>query len=225
MLRCPTCRTGELALPPELENEEQVDEGELRCRQCGSSYPIRFGSPTLLPHGELYTEDWQVWKAHLEKFQARREDRIAHPERVAARWGTRSKPNKPFAEFIDIREGKVLDIGCGPGKFRFALDAVTVEYFGLDPVALPEASDFRLVRGLAEYFPFADGEFTDVVVLAALDHFRDPARFFLEAQRVLRPDGRLHILQSVHDARGPVSLVRLLAHKVKDALEDRATAA
>ena len=114
----------------------------------------------------------------------------------------------------------MLDVGCGPGKFRLNFDERRVQYVGLDPIVLPELGDFPFVRGLAEYLPFDDGVFTDVVVLAALDHFRDTGRFFREAARVLGRDGRLHILQSVHEVHGPVSAIKVLGHKVKDAIED-----
>jgi len=68
---------------------------------------------------------------------------------------------------------------------------------------------------------FKNSIFTDVVVLAALDHFQDVERFFHEARRVLRPGGRLHILQSIHDLRGPISALKVVGHKLKDALEER----
>jgi ubiquinone/menaquinone biosynthesis C-methylase UbiE len=112
-------------------------------------------------------------------------------------------------------------VGCGPGKFRFNLDPLRVSYYGLDPIVLPEVADFPFVQGLAEHMPFQDDSFTDIVVLAALDHFRDLDRFLAEARRVLEPGGRLHILQSVHEARGPISAVRGIAHRVKDAIEER----
>jgi ubiquinone/menaquinone biosynthesis C-methylase UbiE len=165
--------------------------------------------------------EWSQWGEHLEKFQARRQARLRNPEQTINRVAKRSKPQPSFAKFIQITEGTVLDVGCGPGKFRFQLDASKVRYFGLDPIALPEVCDFSFVQSLAEYIPFKDGLFTDIVVLAALDHFRDLDRFLNEARRLLRGGGRLHVLQSVHEVRGPVSAIKVLTHKVKDALEER----
>jgi ubiquinone/menaquinone biosynthesis C-methylase UbiE len=68
--------------------------------------------------------------------------------------------------------------------------------------------------------PFRNDTFTDIVVLAALDHFRNLPRFLDEARRVLCDGGRLHVMQSVHEVRGPVSAIKVAVHKVKDALED-----
>lgn len=133
----------------------------------------------------------------------------------------KSQPQPSFAEFIRITEGRVLDIGCGPGKFRHHLDLDRVDYIGLDPITMPEVCDFPFVQGLAEYIPFKEDTFTDIVVLAALDHFRKLDLFLQEARRVLKPGGRLHVMQSVHEVRGPISAAKVLAHKIKDDLEER----
>ena len=222
-LWCPTCTNGALRPDDELDADHHFDQGELICETCDSSYPVRNGIPALLPHGSLTTDEWELWRKHLEKFQARRQDRIQHPDRKVTRWAKPSKPQRPFASFTGIAEGKVLDIGCGPGKFRFNFDDEKVHYVGLDPITLDGVDGFPFVRGLAEYIPFQDNTFTDVVVLAALDHFRDRDKFFCEASRVLIPQGKLHILQSVHEIRGIISAVKVVAHELKDAIEDRVT--
>jgi SAM-dependent methyltransferase len=224
ILQCPTCEEGALGPEEGSWNDSLPRDGELGCLACDATYPLRSGVPVLMPDTELNSSEWALWTAHLEKFQARREARVRKPRPILSRLTAKSRPQPPFAEFIGITEGTVLDIGCGPGKFRFHFDADRVSYVGLDPIVLEEVQDFPFVQGVSEYLPFAADEFTDVVVLAALDHFLDPDRFFQEAARVLGPGGRLHILQSVHEARGPVSAVRVLGHKIKDALDHRDTA-
>lgn len=224
ILQCPTCGAEDFRYPDGSGPHAPPENGEIRCGACEATYPIRFGVPVLMPDTELNRSEWALWTAHLEKFQARREARVKKPRPIVSRLAARSQPQPPFAEFVQIEEGAVLDIGCGPGNFRFHFDPDRVAYFGLDPIVLPEVHDFPFVQAISEYLPFQADAFTDVVVLAALDHFRDPDRFFEEAARVLRPGGRLHILQSVHEVRGPVSAVKVLAHKVKDAIDDRDTA-
>jgi SAM-dependent methyltransferase len=224
ILQCPTCRADELRTPDGTGADSPPETGTIRCEACGATYPIRFGVPVLMPDTELNRSEWELWTAHLDKFQARREARVKKPRPIVTRLAAKSQPQPPFAEFIRITQGAVLDIGCGPGNFRFHFDPDRVAYFGLDPIVLPEVHDFPFVQGISEYLPFQADAFTDVVVLAALDHFRDPDRFFEEAARVLRPEGRLHILQSIHEVRGPVTAVKVLAHKVKDAIDDRDTA-
>lgn len=222
--RCPTCETGDLRSATGRPFSPDED-GELVCDHCDSRYPVRHNVPALIPHRDLTSAAWQQWEEHLAKFQERRESRIRNPDATIVRVAKKSRPQRPFAHFTGISEGRVLDVGCGPGRFRHNFDLSAVSYFGLDPIVIPESDDFPLIRGLAEYLPFKDGTFTDLVVLAALDHFREPERFFSEARRVLGPDGRLHILQSVHEMRGIVSAIKNLTHVVKDRLEDRASSA
>jgi ubiquinone/menaquinone biosynthesis C-methylase UbiE/uncharacterized protein YbaR (Trm112 family) len=222
LLRCPSCH-GDLAVEDEsarIEPAKGARERVLRCVSCESAYPTRRGFPMLFPAGTLHRPEWVEWNDHLEKLQARRESRMHNPDRAINRIAGVSHPQPSFAHFVEIERGSVLDVGCGPGKFRFQLPE-DVRYVGLDPIALPDVGEFPFVQGLAEYLPFRDNSFTDVVVLAALDHFRDVDRFFEEARRVLVANGRLHVMQSVHEVRGPVSAIRVMAHKLKDALEDR----
>ncbi|HZD05703.1 MAG TPA: methyltransferase domain-containing protein [Longimicrobiales bacterium] len=222
-LWCPTCRSS--GLRPSGWDGSSQDDGELRCQGCGATYAVRSGIPILVPEAARTEAEWELWREHLRKFQARRETRVRQPRSPLTRVAGKSRPQASFARFTDIRRGAVLDVGCGPGKFRVHFDPNRVSYVGLDPIALPEVRDFPFVQGLAESIPFVEDSFTDVVVLAALDHFRDLGDFLREARRVLRPGGKLHVLQSVHQVRGPISAVKVLGHRVKDALEERRTAA
>ncbi|MEO2024622.1 MAG: class I SAM-dependent methyltransferase [Fuerstiella sp.] len=157
-------------------------------------------------------------------FEARRKWRDQHPDRFATKITHRSGSlQKAFAAFTNIDEGAILDIGCGPGNFRNFFSDRPVKYWGVDPLPLPESAHFRFARAVAEYLPFRDGMFTDVVVMAAMDHFQDVAAFCDETVRVLTPGGRLHIVQSVHDVHGPVTAVKAAAHWVKDRMESEAT--
>lgn len=222
ILCCPTCQAGAL-LPTPSGTGDGATADELRCEECETIYPIHYGFPILIPQDSLTGAEWAEWREHLEKFQARRLARIEKPDEAINRLAEKSQPQPRFAKFTGIERGRVLDIGCGPGKFRHHFDTARVKYVGLDPMTLPEVSDFPFVQGVAEYLPFQPNSFTDVVVLAALDHFRDLERFVAETRRILTSDGRLHILQSVHEVHGPVSAVKVLAHKVKDSFEDRLT--
>lgn len=221
MLWCPSCQAGALEAVGEPDRVGSPQEGELRCGACHVSFPIHFGFPMLIPESSLTGDEWAVWRSHLEKLQARRASRIENRGETINRLSKKSKPQRPFAKFVGIESGTVLDIGCGPGKFRRNFDLDRVHYVGLDPMTLPEVSDFDFVQGVAEFIPFRESTFTDIVVLAALDHFRDLDRFLVEARRVLEPGGRLHVMQSVHEVRGPISAIKVLAHEVKDAWEEQ----
>ena len=222
-LRCPVCSTGQLRVKIEKQEDNKIVEGRLICDKSGEIFPVRSGIPNLIPMTKMASAEWRMWQDHLDGFQERRKQRAENPERLAAKMGKKSQPQRKFAEFTRIHRGKILDIGCGPGKFRFYFDRNVVTYYGLDPIVLPEVENFPFVRALSEYIPFKDSTFSHMIIISALDHFKDLDMFSKEALRVLKPDGKLHIIQSIHEIKGLMSAVKMLTHQLKDLLEDRAT--
>jgi len=224
-LVCPKSSGNSLTLSVTKQRGDRIIEGRLTCSVCGTVHKIRSGVANLVPESVVSDDDWQEWKDHLAGFEARREWRNDNPERFSSKITNRSASlQKAFARFVGIQSGTVLDVGCGPGKFSNYLGA-DVSYFGIDPLPLNETEEVPAVRAIAEYLPFRDGMFTDIVVMAALDHFQDVDAFCREAVRVLVPKGRLHIVQSIHEVRGPVTAIKFAAHEFKDFLETRQTRA
>jgi SAM-dependent methyltransferase len=161
---------------------------------------------------------WDLWQRHLEAFDSRRRFRKSDPQRLVNRLSRNASGQQDeFAAFTQITSGVVLDIGCGPGNFRLRFPE-EVEYLGLDPIPTPEATEFPFVRALAEHIPLEDASVDHVTVLSALDHFKDCGAFLAETARVLKPEGRLHVIQQVHES---LLSVRGIAHWAKDCLEDR----
>ncbi len=218
LLRCSSCKSGRLLVRPTRQDANRnTISGELRCELCGLSFPIANGIPDLIPYSALQGERWEVWKTHLRGFEARRKRRADRPSAEQAdRW---KKTHAAFFKFAQIPDGRLLDVGCGPGGLRFNLrEAVT--YFGLDPLpALPDGLPFPFVRAIAEYIPFPSGSFASILVNSALDHFCDIETFFLEAARVLGRDGRVFIQQSVHQVRDPVSVAKAVTHRLRDTVD------
>ncbi len=223
ILCCPTCRIGELRAEIEKQEGNQIQEGNLICDTCNVSYPVQVGIPDLMPHGVLTSAEYQMWKDHLVAFRERREYRIKEPNRFVNRQGKDSKAKQAFSQLINIADGKFLDVGCGAGKFRFHLNNNNVTYYGLDPVIVPGIESFPFARALAEYIPFKNDTFSNMVITAALDHFQDLDKFCGEAIRVLQSNGKLHIMQSIHEIKGPKTAVKAFAHWAKETIENRAT--
>lgn len=122
------------------------------------------------------------------------------------------------AHFPDGAAPRVLDLGCGPGFAAIELlkarpDARIV---GLDlaPLMLREARrrlgrGFPLVRADAAVLPFGDTSF-DVAIGHSFLYLVDrPAEVLAEVRRVLRPGGRL-VLMEPNDR--PVPLRGILNH-------------
>ena len=91
---------------------------------------------------------------------------------------------------------RVLDVGCGTGRFTAALEArgACVTGVDVDPAALAVART-RVAGALtladAHTLPFADQAFDVVVSVTATEFLTDPPTALAEALRVTRTDGRV----------------------------------
>jgi len=80
--------------------------------------------------------------------------------------------------------GRTLDVGCGANSFiRSYGDGVGVDVYPWDGVD-------QVVKDAAD-LPFDDGSFDTVSFLACLNHIPNRADALAEANRVIRPGGRL----------------------------------
>lgn len=95
--------------------------------------------------------------------------------------------------------GRMLDVGCGEGRFCRMARARGLDVVGLDPTAalLDRARALdpggRYVEGRAEALPFEDASFDVVVFYLSLIDIPDIRAALAEAARVVRPGGRLLI--------------------------------
>ena len=96
---------------------------------------------------------------------------------------------------------RVLDLACGSGDLAIAAAEAGARVVGLDfSAGMLRAAQERgvgcgLVRADALALPFADGAVDAVVSGFALRNFVDLAAAFAESARVLRPGGRLALLE------------------------------
>ena len=96
----------------------------------------------------------------------------------------------------------VLDLATGTGIVAKAAATLTApeRVTGIDPSQgmLDQArrvAPLRYVRGFAEVLPFRDASFDFLSMGYALRHMADLTATFAEARRVLRPGGRLLVLE------------------------------
>lgn len=106
--------------------------------------------------------------------------------------------------------GRVLDLGAGTGESFKHFPAAVSELVALDPDPLMlrqarrrlvEAKmPVRLVRGVGERLPFADETFDTAVVALVLCTVENLDATVAELNRVLRPGGRLLLMEHVRAA-------------------------
>jgi ubiquinone/menaquinone biosynthesis C-methylase UbiE/uncharacterized protein YbaR (Trm112 family) len=220
LLCCPACRSGSLD-PRCVEDGDQLVSGVLLCTSCRAEFRVDAGIPYLRASDQENKEIWDTWRHHIEGFAARRASRDpVVRSQGSPRW---QRKMEAFGSFLDVPDGRVLDVGCGPGNIRRSLDPLRITYYGADPLPVEGVGDFPFVCALAESIPFRSGTFSSLIVRSALDHFRDLEGFLSEATRVLTSDGRFFLEQVIHDRSGVGDLVRNTAHFVKDVVDDLKT--
>ncbi|MBI4821114.1 MAG: class I SAM-dependent methyltransferase [Deltaproteobacteria bacterium] len=116
---------------------------------------------------------------------------FVHEHRAA--WAKKPALRDAYRELFDrIRgactpEAPTVELGSGPGFFKEAHpDIVATDVF-----AHPHA---ELVAD-AEALPFADASIANLVMLDVFHHLPKPTRFLAEAARVLKPKGRLVMIE------------------------------
>jgi SAM-dependent methyltransferase len=98
-------------------------------------------------------------------------------------------------QYVELEDARVLDIGCGIGKYVEKLSAVSREAYGvdIDIARLRKADANGLSVAVSERLPFADGSFDAVLLNEVIEHVTDDAETLQEACRVLRPGGHVII--------------------------------
>jgi ubiquinone/menaquinone biosynthesis C-methylase UbiE len=128
------------------------------------------------------------------------------------RWQHYTHPTLRFLlDWVDLRpEEQVLDVGCGTGELeRFQLQTYPQQVIhGIDvaeamiAVARQKCAPWPQVCfqvGRAEALPYADQTFDVVLSASAFHYFPDPVAALVAMKRVLKPGGRIVILDWCRD--------------------------
>jgi len=131
-------------------------------------------------------------------------------------FGTGSRYRREALQRAGLAPGmRMLDVAVGTGLV--AKEAVHIVgdlggVTGVDPspgmMSVAATGGLALVRGRAETLPFAAGSFDFLVLGFALRHLVDLEKVFLEFRRVLKPGGRLLILE-ITRPQGRIAAVML----------------
>ena len=94
------------------------------------------------------------------------------------------------------RDSRVLDIGCSQGEFLAQLADKIAPSIGIDPLLEKDGQLGRhqlLALSFQEHLPFPGQSFDVIVLLATIEHIQNKSAVAIEAQRLLKPGGRVVI--------------------------------
>jgi cyclopropane fatty-acyl-phospholipid synthase-like methyltransferase len=111
--------------------------------------------------------------------------------------------HEAIAPCLDARS-RVIDLGCGVGGALRYLDQHAVCGIGvtLSRAQTRLARHNRVIEADFHRLPAASDSFEAAFAIESFVHSPDPARFFAEAARVVRPGGRLVLIDDIR-ASGP----------------------
>jgi SAM-dependent methyltransferase len=185
---------------PVTKEPLQLRDGALHSSFGRFEIDEQHGFPRLIPTPLLDSAEWKTWH------QLQENGLVGYREDPKSNLGVGQREDfTSFARFCGF-SGQVLDVFVGPQKcpshFEFWEDK-TVSFVGVDPLVGDQPRDFAFVQGLAEYLPFADHWFDQVLFVTSLDHFIDPRPALREARRVVKPGGSILIWIGEKDKSAP----------------------
>jgi ubiquinone/menaquinone biosynthesis C-methylase UbiE len=126
--------------------------------------------------------------------------------------------------------GRVVEIGAGAGATFAHYPPTVLSVVAVEPdrrrraaaqrVARGARVSIRVVDGVAEHLPLADGTVDAAVTSLALCSVPDVADALGELRRVLRPGGELRFLEHVLADRGPLRVFQRAAAPVYSRMPD-----
>lgn len=176
VLRCPKCHES---------LDAAGDPPELRCRGCGSTYPVTRGIPRFA--GESYTASFgRQWNRYDVARDG--EDEATFPVKTGVAPG-------------DLAGRLVLDAGCGGGRYARLAGRHGAKVVGVDlSTAVEKAAalcadlpDVSIVQADLLDLPLAEGAFDFAFSIGVLHHSPDPRRAFAQVAARVKPGGRLAV--------------------------------
>lgn len=162
-----------------------VTELSLRCPACGVEHPVVQGIPRLVGQEHLASFGLQ-WNRY----------EVAHDDEDRATFQA-----KTGVSLSELRGLKVLDAGCGGGRYLKVASEAGADVTGADHSSAVEKAaalcahqpEVRLVQADLKHLPFAPSSFDFVFSIGVMHHDVETRAVFDSVARMVRPGGRLAV--------------------------------
>jgi 2-polyprenyl-3-methyl-5-hydroxy-6-metoxy-1,4-benzoquinol methylase len=121
--------------------------------------------------------------------------------------------------FGDIENKNILDAGCAKGRFSKALVDMGAKIKGIDPsesfisIARENVPDAEFDIASVTDIPYDDNSFDGVLCLEVLEHVPDTEKAISEMARVLKPGGKIIIIDKNILSLEPIYLMPTFLYK------------
>ncbi len=183
-LKCLACDTRGPGL-------EETDEAWI-CPACRQAHPIVGGVARFVP-AEVYADSFGFqWK------------RFARTQLDSANGTTRSRDTfveKTGWSLAELKGKRILDVGCGMGRFAEIAADAGAEVYGVDLSRAVEAAyahlgsrpNVRIFQADVMSLPFEPASFDFIYSIGVLHHTPDTRAAFLRLPALLKPGGAITI--------------------------------
>jgi SAM-dependent methyltransferase len=191
ILRCPACG-GKFGLENPLYESEEIKTGRLNCASCSESYPVENFIPRFVGDDNYARGFGFQWNRHartqVDKFNGTTISADRFYESTA--WDREELAGK-----------KILEAGCGAGRFTEVMLAAGLEVFSVDYSNAVDACldnhglhpNLHLIQGDIYRLPFEQGQFDRVFCMGVLQHTPNVRKSFDCLVEQVKPGGRIAV--------------------------------
>lgn len=191
MLACPDCQGDVILVSPANTQDKKINDGILRCNQCKAQFSIKDYIPRFVPP-ENYADSFGFqWNIHAN-----------------TQIDTYSGINMSRARFFDVtgwpqdlREEKILEAGCGAGRFTQIAAETGAEIYSFDYSNAIEANmrnntahdNINFFQADIFHIPLQQASIDRIFCFGMLQHCPDPRKAFMSLIPFLKPGGNIVI--------------------------------
>jgi len=188
-LACPKCRSA-LTLTIQHKERDEIEEGSLHCQKCVTVYPILRGIPRFVPPENYAASFGYQWNRYARL-------------QLDSQNGTTFSRQRFYSitewNPADLAGKRVLDVGCGSGRFSEVVLAEGAQVVAMDLSLAVDAcrnnlgkqAGLHCVQASIYELPFRDRLFDYVYCIGVIQHTPDPQQSVLCISRMVKVGGKI----------------------------------